>query len=236
MQAHPGGVDDEGRGLFDRAGGGLGVLAVQRRKRGGLGSRGQQLVERAEDAAGRVGLVEQLAQRLGEELGVDGAAQFVLDLLEGELHDADGGTDPVQAGAGAAGHRVVALVVAMSAARTGKGGFRSAVRQTHFAVMADGSRVTSPRFLRRAEKKLGRTLTKVDRAFPSSQVCSTCGYRDGPKPLHIRAWTCSACGTRHDRDHNAGQNIKHEGRRIRAAQQAVPPTPGPGALARQRTR
>jgi putative transposase len=179
---------------------------------------------------------------------------------------------------------------------------------THFAVMADGSRVTSPRFLRRAEKKLrreqrrlsrkakgsnnrdkqrvtvaraharvadarrdfhhklstklirenqtvsvetlnvkglartrlakpvhdagwsafvsmleykaaryGRTLTHVDRVFPSSQVCSVCGHRDGPKPLHIRAWTCGACGARHDRDHNAAKNVKHEGRRIRAA-------------------
>ncbi|WP_406382144.1 RNA-guided endonuclease InsQ/TnpB family protein [Streptomyces sp. NBC_01618] len=179
---------------------------------------------------------------------------------------------------------------------------------THFAVMADGSRVRSPRFLRRAEKKLkreqrslsrkekgsknrnkqrvkvarahakvvdarrdfhhklstklirenqavsveslsvkalartqlaksvqdagwsafvtmleykasryGRTLTKVDRSFPSSQICSACGHRDGPKALHVRAWTCSACGARHDRDHNAGQNIRDEGRRIRAA-------------------
>ncbi|MCP3817558.1 transposase [Streptomyces sp. A3M-1-3] len=179
---------------------------------------------------------------------------------------------------------------------------------THFAVMADGSRVRSPRFLRRAEKKLereqrrlsrrakgsknrnkqrikvarahakvadarkdfhhklstklirenqavsveslsvrglartrlaksvhdagwsafvhmleykavrhGRTLTKVDRAFPSSQICSTCGHRDGPKPLHIRAWTCRQCGTHHDRDWNASKNVKHEGRRIRAA-------------------
>ncbi|MGP3979578.1 RNA-guided endonuclease InsQ/TnpB family protein [Streptomyces sp. KR80] len=158
---------------------------------------------------------------------------------------------------------------------------------THFAVMADGSRIKSPRFLRRAEKKLrreqrrlsrkakgsnnrdkqrvkvarahakvadarkdfhhklstklirenqavsvetlsvkglartrlaksvhdagwstfvnmleykaaryGRTLTKVDQAFPSSQVCSACGRRDGPKQLHIRAWTCDRCGTR----------------------------------------
>ncbi|MFF2412349.1 zinc ribbon domain-containing protein [Streptomyces sp. NPDC058092] len=66
--------------------------------------------------------------------------------------------------------------------------------------------------------RYGRTLTRVDRAFPSSRACSACGRRDGPKPLHIRAWTCSGCDTRHDRDHNAGQNIKHEGRRIRAAQ------------------
>ncbi|MFI1101116.1 zinc ribbon domain-containing protein [Streptomyces melanogenes] len=85
--------------------------------------------------------------------------------------------------------------------------------------------------------RYGRTLTKVDRAFPSSQVCSACGHRDGPKPPRIRAWTCSACGTRHDRDHNAGKNVKYQGRRMRAAaSRTAPPTPGPGALARQRAR
>ncbi|MFJ4618095.1 zinc ribbon domain-containing protein [Streptomyces sp. NPDC088812] len=30
----------------------------------------------------------------------------------------------------------------------------------------------------------------------------------GPHPLGIRAWTCAACGTRHDRDHNAAINVK----------------------------
>jgi ribosomal protein L37AE/L43A len=65
--------------------------------------------------------------------------------------------------------------------------------------------------------RYGRDFTKVGRAFPSSQLCSACGRRDGPKPLHIRTWTCRACGTRHDRDHNAAQNVKYEGRRIRAA-------------------
>ncbi|PKR41341.1 RNA-guided endonuclease InsQ/TnpB family protein [Streptomyces sp. EAG2] len=157
---------------------------------------------------------------------------------------------------------------------------------THFAVLSDGSKIDSPRFLRRAEKKLkktqqdlcrkqkgsknrdkarlkvarahvkvadarrefhhqlstrlisenqgiavedlsvaalcrtrlakpvhdagwssfismleykaqryGRTLVKVDRFEPTSQTCSTCGTKDGPKPLHVREWTCSACGT-----------------------------------------
>ena len=66
----------------------------------------------------------------------------------------------------------------------------------------------------------GRTFAKVDRAFPSSQVCSACGFRDGPKPLHIRAWTCGSCGTRHDRDHNAARNVLFEGRRIVAAGRA----------------
>lgn len=47
----------------------------------------------------------------------------------------------------------------------------------------------------------GRTFAKVDRAFPSSQVCSARGLRDGPKPLHVRQRTCRAGGTVHDRDH-----------------------------------
>lgn len=75
-------------------------------------------------------------------------------------------------------------------------------------------------FVRMLEYKAarhGRTFAKVDRAFPSSQVCSACGFRDGPKPLHVREWTCGACGTVHDRDHNAARNVLVEGRRIVAA-------------------
>ncbi|MFB7449267.1 RNA-guided endonuclease InsQ/TnpB family protein [Streptomyces sp. NPDC056194] len=68
--------------------------------------------------------------------------------------------------------------------------------------------------------KHGRTFVKVDRTFPSSQLCSVCGHRDGPKPLHVREWTCRRCGFVHDRDHNAGRNILFEGRRIVAAGQA----------------
>ncbi|MFD7243402.1 RNA-guided endonuclease InsQ/TnpB family protein [Streptomyces massasporeus] len=68
--------------------------------------------------------------------------------------------------------------------------------------------------------KHGRTFAKVDRAFPSSQVCSACGYRDGAKPLHVREWMCGACGTVHDRDHNAARNVLFEGRRIVAAGRA----------------
>ncbi|GAB2795927.1 RNA-guided endonuclease InsQ/TnpB family protein [Streptomyces daliensis] len=63
----------------------------------------------------------------------------------------------------------------------------------------------------------GRTFTRVDRFFPSSQVCSVCGVRDGPKPLHVREWTCGECGTVHERDHNAARNVLFEGRRIVAA-------------------
>ncbi|WP_327425877.1 RNA-guided endonuclease InsQ/TnpB family protein [Streptomyces sp. NBC_01236] len=170
---------------------------------------------------------------------------------------------------------------------------------THFAVLSDGTKIDSPRFLRRAEKKLkraqrelsrkqkgsnnrekarlkvarahaqvadarrefhhqlstklirdnqaigvedlavkglartrlaksvhdagwaqfvhmleykavryGRSLVKIGRFEPTSQVCSECGAKDGPKPLHIRTWTCAACGAVHDRDHNAAKNVK----------------------------
>ncbi|WP_216589842.1 RNA-guided endonuclease InsQ/TnpB family protein [Streptomyces brasiliscabiei] len=170
---------------------------------------------------------------------------------------------------------------------------------THFAVLSDGTKIDSPRFLRRAEKKLkkaqqelsrkqkgsrnrekarlkvarahakvtdarkefhhqlstrlisdnqgiavedlpvaglartrlaksvhdagwssfismleykadryGRTLVKIGRFEPTSQTCSTCGVKDGPKPLSVREWTCAACGTVHDRDHNAAINVK----------------------------
>ncbi|GAP52798.1 transposase [Streptomyces azureus] len=57
-------------------------------------------------------------------------------------------------------------------------------------------------------QRYGRTFAKVDRFEPTSQVCSTCGHHDGPKPPHVREWTCSACGAVHDLDHNAAKNVK----------------------------
>ena len=56
-------------------------------------------------------------------------------------------------------------------------------------------------------KLYGREFRKVGRFEPSSQVCSACGVKDGPKPLHVRAWQCKECGTVHDRDINAAKNI-----------------------------
>jgi IS605 OrfB family transposase len=60
----------------------------------------------------------------------------------------------------------------------------------------------------------GRGFARVDRAFPSSQLCSACGYRDGPKPLGVRTWICRRCGVELDRDINAARNILREGCRI----------------------
>src|SRR5262249_25103402 len=55
--------------------------------------------------------------------------------------------------------------------------------------------------------KHGRYFGKIGRFEPTSQLCSACGVKDGPKPLHIREWTCPACGVLHDRDHNAAKNV-----------------------------
>ena len=60
----------------------------------------------------------------------------------------------------------------------------------------------------------GREIIKVDQWFPSSQICSECGHKDGKKSLDIREWTCPICHTYHDRDINASINILTEGLRI----------------------
>jgi putative transposase len=72
------------------------------------------------------------------------------------------------------------------------------------------------RFVRMLEYKAaryGRRFAKVGRFEPTSQVCSACGVKDGPKPLGVRQWTCPACGMVHDRDLNAARNIVALGRR-----------------------
>ncbi|MGA5076836.1 RNA-guided endonuclease InsQ/TnpB family protein [Streptomyces griseoincarnatus] len=55
--------------------------------------------------------------------------------------------------------------------------------------------------------RYGRTLVKIGRFEPTSQVCSRCGVKDGPKPLSVRVWTCGACGAVLDRDVNAAVNV-----------------------------
>jgi putative transposase len=53
----------------------------------------------------------------------------------------------------------------------------------------------------------GRQVVRIGRWEPTSQTCSVCGHRDGPKPLDRRAWQCGKCRTAHDRDANAARNI-----------------------------
>ena len=42
----------------------------------------------------------------------------------------------------------------------------------------------------------GREFRRIGRFEPTSQMCSACGVKDGPKPLHVREWQCGACGVR----------------------------------------
>lgn len=70
-------------------------------------------------------------------------------------------------------------------------------------------------FLNHKALAKGKHVIKIDRFFPSSQLCSTCGIKNPEtKNLKVREWSCPHCGTHHDRDHNAAINIKNEGLRI----------------------
>ena len=58
----------------------------------------------------------------------------------------------------------------------------------------------------------GRTIVKVPKDYPSSQLCSICGYKNSiTKDLAIRKWICPKCGSIHDRDINAARNILSKG-------------------------
>jgi putative transposase len=58
----------------------------------------------------------------------------------------------------------------------------------------------------------GRTYLELDRFFPSSKLCSSCGHLLEELPLSVREWDCPACGAHHDRDINAAINIKLVGK------------------------
>jgi putative transposase len=60
-------------------------------------------------------------------------------------------------------------------------------------------------------KWYGKMLVKINRFFPSSKTCSSCGFKQDKMPLNIREWTCPSCGCQHDRDLNASINILKEG-------------------------
>ena len=53
----------------------------------------------------------------------------------------------------------------------------------------------------------GREFHRIGRFTPTSQTCSACGVKDGPKPLHVREWQCGSCGAHLDRDINAAVNV-----------------------------
>lgn len=58
----------------------------------------------------------------------------------------------------------------------------------------------------------GNKIIKVPTMYPSSQICSCCGYKNPlVKNLFVREWECPFCHTNHDRDYNASINILNKG-------------------------
>lgn len=57
-------------------------------------------------------------------------------------------------------------------------------------------------------------FVQVDRFFPSSQLCSKCGYQHHDLGIGVGKWVCPECKTFHDRDINAAINIRDEGLRL----------------------
>ena len=55
----------------------------------------------------------------------------------------------------------------------------------------------------------GGRVVVADRWYPSSKLCSCCGYRLAALGLAVRQWACPGCSTLHDRDVNAAINLKH---------------------------
>lgn len=84
----------------------------------------------------------------------------------------------------------------------------SALARTRLAKSVhDAGWGTFLRVLKEMASESGRTVVAMPREFPSSQLCSACGVRDGKKPLSVREWTCASCGAVLDRDYNAALNL-----------------------------
>ena len=72
--------------------------------------------------------------------------------------------------------------------------------------------------------KYGKKFVRINQWEATSKTCSVCGHREKEMPLNIRKWTCSTCGTHHDRDVNAAQNILRVGTST-LGRGSVSPTP-----------
>ncbi|AFZ20242.1 RNA-guided endonuclease InsQ/TnpB family protein [Allocoleopsis franciscana] len=90
-------------------------------------------------------------------------------------------------------------------------------------AIADASRSQLVRQLEYKCQWYGRTLVKIDRWFPSSKRCGNCGHIVDKLPLDVREWDCPECGTHHDRDINAAQNILAAGLAVKVCGANVRP-------------
>jgi putative transposase len=82
------------------------------------------------------------------------------------------------------------------------------------------------RFAQYKAARVGKGFVKVNRFYPSSKACNDCGCLNDNLTLSVRFWTCSHCGSVHDRDENASRNIRDEAKRM--IQAGVIPTSASG--------
>ena len=78
-------------------------------------------------------------------------------------------------------------------------------------------------------KDSGGEVVAVDRFFPSSKTCSSCGRLNNTLTLKQRFWTCPQCHEHHDRDVNAAKNIQAAGLAVVACGDGVRPAKKPAA-------
>lgn len=69
-------------------------------------------------------------------------------------------------------------------------------------------------YLEYKAKLYSRKLIKINPFYPSSKLCSVCGYKNENLKLSDRRWVCPNCGTEHDRDYNATLNLLREGLKL----------------------
>lgn len=89
------------------------------------------------------------------------------------------------------------------------------LQRTHGKKMQDYGFGMFLQILEYVACRMGSKLILVDKFYPSSQLCSNCGYQNPEtKNLAVRTWQCPNCGIEHNRDRNAATNILNEGTRI----------------------
>lgn len=83
------------------------------------------------------------------------------------------------------------------------------IKNKHLSYTIFKSQWFAPRrFLTNQCNKLGIELRLASRFYPSSKLCSNCGYHNKELKLNQRTWTCPNCNVVHDRDINASINLE----------------------------
>ena len=100
--------------------------------------------------------------------------------------------------------------------RKAKAGLNRRVLEQSFAEIR--------RLLEYKARDCGGEVVAIDRFFPSSKTCSSCGYINESLTLNQRFWTCTSCGEHHDRDINAAKNIQAAGLAVLACGDGIRPT------------